>query len=203
MTGKRAGRLEQLGMVWSVADERFEENLEAARAYYEVHWTLRAPRTATALDRPAGRRLSNLRRPGALNGHSTWKAALEAVDEHWNPDWTPDWQRHYAALCELVGEEEGQADVLPGVTVHRMDIGKRLARQRRHNTWQGLMAKQRELLETVGVVPHPPEQEAPAEVRKAGSGAFERGVAAPWTQHNARTGPVRPISQSPLPHSLE
>ncbi|WP_376607332.1 helicase associated domain-containing protein [Streptomyces sp. NPDC056291] len=43
MTGKRAARLEQLGMVWSVADERFQENLAAARVYYDQHWTLCAP----------------------------------------------------------------------------------------------------------------------------------------------------------------
>ncbi|WP_244207359.1 helicase associated domain-containing protein, partial [Streptomyces swartbergensis] len=116
MSGQRAARLEKLGMVWSLADERFQENLEAAKAYYEVHWTLCAPRSATALDRPVGQWLSNLRRPGALDGHPGWKAALEAVDEHWNPQWPADWQRHYAALRELLRDED-QADVLPGVTV--------------------------------------------------------------------------------------
>ncbi|WP_443050885.1 helicase associated domain-containing protein [Streptomyces sp. H27-D2] len=35
MTGLRAERLEKLGMVWSLADERFQENLEAAKAYFE------------------------------------------------------------------------------------------------------------------------------------------------------------------------
>ncbi|MFJ9551102.1 helicase associated domain-containing protein [Streptomyces erythrochromogenes] len=35
MTGLRAARLERLGMVWSVADERFQENRAAARVYYE------------------------------------------------------------------------------------------------------------------------------------------------------------------------
>lgn len=56
-------------MVWSVANERFQENLEAAKAYYDQHWTLCAPRTATMLDKPIGQWLSNLRRPGALDGH--------------------------------------------------------------------------------------------------------------------------------------
>ncbi|WP_329392102.1 helicase associated domain-containing protein [Streptomyces sp. NBC_01716] len=54
MTGRRAARLERLGMVWSVADERFQENLAAARAYDDQYWTLCAPRTATVLDRPVG-----------------------------------------------------------------------------------------------------------------------------------------------------
>jgi hypothetical protein len=85
MTGQRAQRLEKLGMVWSLADERFQENLEAAKAYYDQHWTLCAPRSATMLDKPVGQWLSNLRRPGALDGHPEWKTALEAVDEDWNP----------------------------------------------------------------------------------------------------------------------
>ncbi|MFE6904764.1 hypothetical protein ACFVFJ_50035 [Streptomyces sp. NPDC057717] len=54
-------------MVWSPADERFQENLEAARACGDQHRTLCAPRTATMLDRPIGPWLSHLRRPGALD----------------------------------------------------------------------------------------------------------------------------------------
>ncbi|MEU1820799.1 Helicase associated domain protein [Streptomyces roseifaciens] len=79
MTGVRARRLEQLGMVWSVADERFQENLEAARAYYAEHWTLCAPRTAMALDRPLGQFLSNARRPGALDSHPEWERSCRLV----------------------------------------------------------------------------------------------------------------------------
>ncbi|WP_086709612.1 DEAD/DEAH box helicase [Streptomyces antimycoticus] len=195
MTGLRARRLEKLGMVWSVADERFQENLEAAKAYYEEHWTLCAPRSATALDRPVGQWLSNLRRAGALDGHPQWETALKEVDEHWNPEWSADWQRHYAALRELVADEEDQAHILPGVTVHGMDIGKWLARQRQHTVWTGLMDGQRELLEAIGVVPLLPEKEAPAKLSKAASGAFERGVAA-LAQYKARTGSVGPVSRS-------
>ncbi|MEU1792141.1 Helicase associated domain protein [Streptomyces sparsogenes] len=188
MSGLRAKRLEKLGMVWSLADARFQENLEAARAYYEDHWTLCAPRTATALDRPVGQWLSNLRRPGALDGHPEWETALRDVDEHWNPAWPADWQRHYAALRELVRDED-QVDVPPGVTVHGMDVGKWLARQRQHAAWTGLMDGQRELLEAIGVVPLPPEKEAPAKASKAAFGAFERGIAA-LAQYKARTGSV-------------
>ncbi|MEV6319328.1 Helicase associated domain protein [Streptomyces sp. NPDC051776] len=189
MVGKRAERLEALGMVWSVADERFQENLEAARAYYEEHWTLCAPRSATALDRPVGQWLSNLRRPGALADRPEWKAALEAVDEHWNPAWPADWQRHYAALHELLREETGPVDVPPGVTVHGMDIGKWLHRQRQHTAWEGLKDGQRELMAQLGIQPLPPEQEAPVKASRGGSGAFERGVAA-LAQYKARTGSV-------------
>ncbi|WP_031050359.1 DEAD/DEAH box helicase [Streptomyces sp. NRRL F-5650] len=186
MSGLRARRLEQLGMVWFLADERFQENLEAAKAYYDQHWTLCAPRSAVALSRPVGQWLSNLRRPGALDGHPEWKAALEAVDEDWNPAWPAEWQRHYAALRELVSDEEGQAEVLPGFTVHGMDIGKWLARQRTPKVWQALTNGQRERLEQLGITPLAPEPEEPARA----STTFERGVAA-LAQYRARTGSVK------------
>jgi superfamily II DNA or RNA helicase len=192
MTGQRARRLEQLGMVWSLADERFQENLEAAKAYYDQHWTLCAPRTATMLDKPVGQWLSNLRRPGALEGHPEWKTALETVDKDWNPDWPADWQRHYAALRELVADEDGQAgtvEVLPGVTVHGMDIGKWLARQRTPKVWHTLTDGQRERLEQLGITPPDPEPEAPATARQTALSAFEKGIAA-LAQYKARTSSV-------------
>lgn len=186
MSGQRAQRLERLGMVWSVADERFQENLEAAKTYYEQHWTLCAPRSAVALSRPVGQWLSNLRRPGALDGHPEWKAALEAVDEDWNPSWPAEWQRHYAALRELVAEEEGQAVVLPGFTVHGMDIGKWLVRQRTPKVWQALADGQRERLERLGITP--PASELPKPFAPP-LGTFEKGVAA-LAQYKAREGSV-------------
>ncbi|MFD8888753.1 Helicase associated domain protein [Streptomyces erythrochromogenes] len=189
MTGLRARRLEKLGMVWSLADERFQENLEAAKAYHEEHWTLCAPRSATTLDRPVGQWLSNLRRPGALEGHPEWKTALEAVDKDWNPTWPAEWQRHFAALRELLADEQGQAEVLPGFTVHGMDVGKWLAKQRNPAVWQALQAGQRERLEQLGIVPLAPEPEEPAKPPTAAVSAFEKGVAA-LAQYKARTGSV-------------
>ncbi|MFF1767081.1 Helicase associated domain protein [Streptomyces sp. NPDC058249] len=187
MTGQRARRLEQLGMVWSPADERFQENLEAAKAYYEDHWTLCAPRSAVALDRPVGQWLSNLRRAGALDGHPEWETALKEIDEDWNPSWSPDWQRHYAALRELVADEEGRAEVLPGFTVHGMDIGKWLARQRTPKVWQALTAGQRERLQQLGITPPAPEPEAPAKPTTTPVSAFAWGVAA-LMQYKTREG---------------
>ncbi|MER5358518.1 Helicase associated domain protein [Streptomyces sp. NPDC002785] len=189
MTGRRAQRLEKLGMVWSVADERFQENLAAARVYYEEHWTLCAPRSAAALGKPVGQWLSNLRRPGALAEHPEWEAALKAVDEDWNPAWPAEWQRHYAVVREMLAEESILAYVEPGVTVHGMDIGKWLARQRKPEVWTALTDGQRERLEAIGIVPHAPEPEAPAKPSTTGVSAFERGVAA-LAQYKARTGSV-------------
>ena len=185
MTGLRAQRLEKLGMVWSLADERFQENLEAAKAYYDQHWTLCVPRSTTMLDRPVGQWLSNLRRPGALEGHPEWETALREVDEDWNPAWPPEWQRHYAVVREMLAEESILAYVEPGVTVHGMDIGKWLARQRKPEVWAALSSGQRERLEAIGVVPLAAELEAPAKPSTKPMGAFEKGVAA-LAQYKAR-----------------
>ncbi|MGW4704666.1 Helicase associated domain protein [Streptomyces sp. NPDC004285] len=189
MNGQRAGRLEKLGMVWSVTDERFQENLEAAKAYYEEHWTLCAPRTATMLDRPIGQWLANLRRPGALDGKPEWQAALEAVDADWNPTWPAQWQRHYAVVREMLAEETVLGYIEPGVTMHGMDIGKWLAKQRRPEVWAALSDGQRERLGAFGIVPHAPEMKEPAKPSATPVGAFERGVAA-LAQYKTRTGTV-------------
>ncbi|MGW0868985.1 helicase associated domain-containing protein [Streptomyces sp. NPDC002740] len=188
MTGQRARRLEQLGMVWSPADERFQENLEAAKAYYDEHWTLCAPRSATMLDRPVGQWLSNLRRPRALEGHPQWETALEAVDEDWNPAWPAEWQRHYAAVRELLRDEQ-DTEILPGTTVHGMDVGRWAARQQEHTVRNGLMDGQRARLERLGFTPRPAKPDAPVKARKGGPDAFERGVAA-LAQYQTRTASV-------------
>ncbi|MET9724491.1 DEAD/DEAH box helicase [Streptomyces zaomyceticus] len=187
MSGLRARRLEELGMVWSVADERFQENLEAAKAYYEEYWTLCAPRTVTMLDRPIGQWLANLRRPGALDGHPEWKTALETVDADWNPTWPAQWQRHYAVVREMLAEETILAYIEPGVTVHGMNIGKWLTKQRQPDVWAALTDGQRKRLQIIGVVPHAPELAAPVKPATVPVSAFERGVAA-LAQYKARTG---------------
>lgn len=142
-----------------------------------------------------GQWLSNLRRPGALAEHPEWETALKAVDEDWNPGWPAEWQRHYAALRELVADEEDQAEVLPGFTVHAMDIGKWLAKQRKPEVWQALADRQRERLEQLGITPLAPEPEAPAKPSTTPVGAFERGVAALGAvqgPHGLRDGPQSP-----------
>ncbi|MGW2894392.1 NACHT domain-containing protein [Streptomyces sp. NPDC001212] len=134
--------------------------------------------------------LAGLPLPGALAEHPEWEAALKAVDEEWNPSWPAEWQRHFAALRELVRDEDGQAgqvDVLPGVAIHGMDIGKWLAKQRKPEVWASLADGQRERLEATGVVPLAPEPEAPAKPPTAAVSAFERGVAA-LAQYKTRTG---------------
>ncbi|MFB6579443.1 hypothetical protein ACFCYC_18870 [Streptomyces sp. NPDC056402] len=109
MTGERAAELEELGITWDTADAGFEANLGAARACYELHGTLAAPRGATILDIQIGQYLTSIRRPGGLGkdpGRAQRRAAaLAAIDPDWNPGtlgWTVDWQRHYAYLTQLL-----------------------------------------------------------------------------------------------------
>ncbi|MFE1908468.1 helicase associated domain-containing protein [Streptomyces gardneri] len=139
------------------------------------------------LDRPVGQWLANLRRPGALEGKPEWRAALEAVDADWNPSWPAQWQRHYAVVREMLAEETILAYVEPGVTVHGMDIGKWLDKQRKPEVWAALSDGQRERLEAIGVVPHTPEMKEPAKPSTTPGSAFEKGVAA-LTQYLAREG---------------
>jgi hypothetical protein len=95
--------------------------LAAARAYFADHGTLAAPRSATALDRTVGQRLSNQRRPGALGDHPERAEALTAIDPDWNPKWPIDWQRHYAGVRECLTSGAQLADLMPGDPRSRPD----------------------------------------------------------------------------------
>ncbi|MFE2094799.1 helicase associated domain-containing protein [Streptomyces sp. NPDC059460] len=129
MPSTRANELEELGMIWDTADAQFAENLAAARAYYAEAGTLAAPRHATALDKPIGQWLTNLRRPNGLrkDPERAQRRAkqLAAIDPDWNPGalgWTVDWQRHYTGLGALLEAGAGLDEIVPGVT-HRGDDG--------------------------------------------------------------------------------
>ncbi|MEU4032338.1 Helicase associated domain protein [Streptomyces anulatus] len=179
----RTDLLNELGMVWSVGDAAFWKNLTAARDYYEVHATLACPRSAVWDGVAVGQWVSNLRRPGGLGTDPVRaderRRALEAIDPDWNPTgWSVEWQRHYAAARILLGEEQGPADVLPGVTVHGVDVGTWIAKQTEPAVWDTLLPEQRERLTALGLTP-----------RAAPSGAFERGIVA-LTQYAAREGRV-------------
>lgn len=187
----RAELLDELGMVWSVTDARFYKNLSAARVYHAVHGTLAAPKDAVVDGVAVGQWLANLRKPQGL-GKDEERArerrrALAAIDPDWAPQWPVEWQRHYAAVRDLLADETGPTEVLPGVTVYGMDVGKWFQRQRDHTVWQGFMPEQRERLEELGIRPLPAApEETPAKTR-GGLGTFERGVAA-LRQYIAREG---------------
>jgi Helicase associated domain/Helicase conserved C-terminal domain len=217
MSGERVRRLERLGMIWSEADLAWEENVAAARAYFEVHATLAAPRPASALGRPVGQWLTNCRRVGGLGADperaQARAAQLASIDPDWNTrelGWSVDWQRHYAGLRVLVESGATLAEVLPGVTYDGEDIGRWLGRQR--TAWADLSDGQRERLAQLGVEPAAvavelpqaaqPEPQGQAAVEGARrlelptaaaavpSGAFERGLVA-MEQFRAREGHLR------------
>ncbi|WP_327241173.1 helicase associated domain-containing protein [Streptomyces sp. NBC_01320] len=188
MPSTRTDELEELGMIWDTADTAFAENLAAARAYYAEAGTLAAPRHATALDKPVGQWLTNLRRPDGL-GKNPERAArraeqLTAIDPDWNPGqlgWTVDWQRHYTGLTALLASGAGLKEIVPGVTHHGDDIGRWLIRQRRD--WTRLNEEQRRRLGEAGVKPAARPQKTAARVTEKagaakGSDAFTRGVTA-------------------------
>ncbi|MCX4718737.1 helicase associated domain-containing protein [Streptomyces virginiae] len=154
--GREHDRLEELGIVWDTADAGFEANLGAARAYYQLHGTLAAPRGATILDIAVGQWLTNIRRPGGLGkdpDRAERRAAqLAAIDPDWHPGtlgWTVDWQRHYAYLTQLLTEGARPAAITPGVTRHGEDIGRWLASHRRN--WDRPNAEQQRRLGELGV----------------------------------------------------
>ena len=66
----RVELLDELGMVWSVADAHFMTNLTAARTYYGVHSTLAAPKDAAADGVAVGQWLANCRKTGDLGTNS-------------------------------------------------------------------------------------------------------------------------------------
>ncbi|OIV39501.1 helicase [Mangrovactinospora gilvigrisea] len=183
----RAELLDELGMVWSVADTRFHRSLAAARAYHDIHGTLAAPRDAEVDGVKVGHFLSNLRRPGALDGYPDRAKALRKIDKDWNPGWPADWQRAYVYVKQLIDDGEKLEVLLPGVTIFGDDIGTWIARQRRPDVWDTLTDCQQQLLRSLGITPKEPEPTDGGGGRSKALSAFERGLAA-LRQYTARTG---------------
>ncbi|MFE4023084.1 Helicase associated domain protein [Streptomyces sp. NPDC059101] len=192
----RAELLDELGMVWSVADARFYKNLAAARNYFAVHRTLAAPKDASIDGVAVGQWLANLRKTGGLGKDeeraTERRGALERIDPYWNPTWPLVWQQRYAALAVVLADGATLAEILPGVAVGGQDIGTWLHAQRQG--WEQLGEGQRERLAELGVEALPAaEQKAPAKAAKARKGvsaAFERGIAA-LAQYKHREGHVK------------
>ncbi len=200
----RAELLDELGMVWSVADSKFMKNLSAARTYYAVHGTLAAPKDAVADDVAVGQWLANCRKAGGLGANEERakerRRLLEALDADWNPDWPIDWQRRYVLLRRLM-EDDGATpgEIRPGVVVNGEDIGRWLKAQQ--EGWEQLHDGQRERLAALGIEPASADEaegqdvveDGPASTEAFPNGVpgladmntFERGVAA-LTQYQAR-----------------
>lgn len=93
----RVDLLNELGMVWSAADVKFTRNLAAARAYHAIYGHLVPGRDAVIDGVAVGEWLHNCRKKGGLGKKpevaEARRAALAAIDQHWNPSWPLAWQR--------------------------------------------------------------------------------------------------------------
>ncbi|MEU9777817.1 helicase associated domain-containing protein [Streptomyces sp. NPDC047968] len=215
MPSERAADLEALGIVWDPADAAWEENLGAARAYFQTYATLAAPVSAAILGKPVGQWLANARKQGGLGKdpeRARRRAALlTEIDPDWNPreyGGTVDWQRHYAALKTLAAPGSVVGYVEPGAMVHGIDLSRWVATQQQD--WERLSEGQRERLAHLGITPAKQrpatEPGTPARKPRGGGKAFERGIAA-LTQYTAREGttavPRAWVEQTPDgPHKL-
>ncbi|MFI6689877.1 helicase associated domain-containing protein [Streptomyces sp. NPDC050485] len=176
---QRARDLEALGIVWDTADAVFAENLAAARAYFAEAGALAAPRHATALDKPVGQWLTDIRKPSGL-GKDPVRAErraqqLAAVDKEWNPallGWSVDWQRHHVGLKALLKDGALLKGIVSGVTYRGDDIGRWLTRQRRD--FARLNPEQQQRLAKLGVQPAVRARTGAG----LGSATFTRGLAA-------------------------
>ena len=134
--------LDELGMVWSVADAHFMKNLTAARTYFAVHSTLAAPKDAAADGVAVGQWLANCRKAGGLGANPERAAErrrlLEGIDPDWAPAWPVDWQRAYAVVRQLVDEGEPLGSIAPGIIrIGGEDIGRWIHTQREPHAGNG------------------------------------------------------------------
>ncbi|WP_127469607.1 DEAD/DEAH box helicase [Streptomyces sp. B27] len=183
--------LNEVGMVWSVADAAFWRTVAIARQAFELYGTLAVPRSLVIDGVRIGQTLSNLRRPGGLGGDperaAERRAALEAIDPDWAPAWSTDWQRAYTAAHTLLAEEQGRTEILPGITVNGIDIGAWTAEQTDPAVWGTLLPEQQTRLQALGLEP----RTAPAaQPPKKTAVAFELGITA-LTQYAEREGHLR------------
>ncbi|MFD4130154.1 helicase associated domain-containing protein [Streptomyces globisporus] len=96
-------------------------------------------------------------------------------------------RREDVAARVLPAEEQGPADVLPGVTVNGCDVGTWTTRQTDPAVWDTLLPEQRERLTALGLTPR--TTAAGTAEKGKGAGAFERGITA-LAQYAAREGRV-------------
>ncbi|MGA5699877.1 Helicase associated domain protein [Peterkaempfera bronchialis] len=159
----RVGMLDDLGMVWSVTDARFEAGLDWARLWAKEHGgSLAAPARASIGGYAIGAFLTALRaaagipqgEPGALSPERHRR--LEEIDPWWCPAWPITWQRTYAAARQWWLACDGRVDwpTLPADTTYEgQPLGRWIATQRA--TWPDLDQEQQELLMALGVQEDP------------------------------------------------
>ncbi|MGF6914300.1 hypothetical protein P3T36_006403 [Kitasatospora sp. MAP12-15] len=155
----RVMMLDDLGMIWSVSDARFEAGLDWARVWAKGHGgSLACPARASVGGYAIGTWLSELRsaaqvpvgEAGALTPRR--RAALEEIDPWWCPAWPIVWQRTYAVARQWWLESDGCVDwtVLPVDTVFEGEQLGRWAKAQRAG-WAELDQEQQDLLSAIGI----------------------------------------------------
>ncbi|MFI9366975.1 helicase associated domain-containing protein [Kitasatospora sp. NPDC053057] len=155
----RVEMLEQLGMIWSVSDARFEAGLDWARVWAKEHGgSLATPARAAVGGYAIGAWLAGLRaaaevpegEPGALDAER--RAALEEIDLWWCPRWPITWQRSYSAARRWWLESDGRVDwaQLPVETEFEVEALGRWVRAQRAG-WAELDQEQQDLLTAIGI----------------------------------------------------
>ncbi|MET7305423.1 Helicase associated domain protein, partial [Embleya sp. NPDC005575] len=177
---KQVQKLNELGMVWSLLDQAWEDGLAIARQYAREHATLAAPADAVIEGFPIGKWLETKRaQDRSRNGLDRDRSeALDALveGEPWNPPhWPVSWQRRLTYADELL-KSRGTGARLDDIAldaVHRGEaIGRWIARQRA--AWDTLGQEQHERLIELGLTP--PRTAEPADTaQRAGEVAGPDG----------------------------
>ncbi|MYS87830.1 helicase associated domain-containing protein [Embleya scabrispora] len=163
---KQIQKLNELGMVWSLLDQAWEDGLAIAREYAREHATLAAPGDAVIEGFPIGKWLETKRAQDRKSGLDTARTqALDALvqGEPWNPPhWPVSWQRRLTYTVEFLAARGTGArlDDIALDVVHRGEtIGRWVARQRAG--WDTLAQEQRERLIELGLTPPGTAEPAP------------------------------------------
>ncbi|MDH6564987.1 hypothetical protein M2163_009315 [Streptomyces sp. SAI-135] len=209
LDASRVNELEQLGMVWSVHASAWDAGLAVARDYAAVHGHFLPPTTAVwggdgfpigvwAKNMRASARRSHENAVRRANGETGLSyagelsesrvEALNEIDPGWAPQgWDVAWQRSYRLLLAHV-QAGGVVPAVPGeVVVQGEDLAAWVAAQRAG--WDGLVAAQQWLLESVGVEPLG-EGEAAVPTRRTQADRWATHLAAA-RQFHAREGHLR------------
>ncbi|GLW58143.1 DEAD/DEAH box helicase [Kitasatospora phosalacinea] len=155
----RVKMLDDLDMIWSVSDARFDTGLDWARLWAKEHGgSLAAPARASIGGYAIGGWLAGLRaaaevpegEPGALAPER--KAALEEIDPWWCPRWPVTWQRSYATARQWWLESDGRVD-WAGLSVEREFEGEPLGRwvRAQRSGFAELDQEQQDLLAALGI----------------------------------------------------
>ncbi|MGF1430018.1 Helicase associated domain protein [Kitasatospora sp. LaBMicrA B282] len=188
----RVEQLDELGMVWSIPDARFDAGLAWARVWAAEHaGSLAAPARASIGGFAIGQWLAVQRAAAALPPGAEGaldparRRRLEQLDPWWNPGWPITWQRGYATARLWWLAADGRAD-WPAVPLETEYEGEQLGRwvATARAQWSELAEEQRDLLAALGIGEDPDlaaartAAAAKAAGRRSQADRFRQGVAA-------------------------